>query len=139
MSRCQARWRLPHVAVTDGGPRATKRQSPSSSSVTAPLAHARTRLEAALKDATQYANAIAGQGSRDALEATRKAGKTWIFTFNDVGKAECCTALLPVRKDVKGGAGKEVLAAVDKESALLAVKQGALPARLARRGGCAAQ
>ena len=82
----------------------------------------RTQLETAMKDATKYTNAIAEQENRDALEAIRKAGKTEVYTLNDAEKAAWRKALLPVRKEVEGRLGKEVLAAVDRESAALGVK-----------------
>ena len=85
-------------------------------------ADVRTQLEGAMKDATKYTNAIAEQENRDALEAIRKAGKTEVYTLNDAEKAEWRKALLPVRKEVEGRVGKEVLAAVDKESAALGIK-----------------
>jgi C4-dicarboxylate-binding protein DctP len=85
-------------------------------------ADVRTQLEGAMRDATKYTNAIAEQENRDALEAIRKAGKTEIYTLNDAEKAEWRKALLPVRKEVEGRVGKEVLTAVDKESAALGVK-----------------
>ena len=82
----------------------------------------RTQLEGAMKDATKYTNAIAEQENRDAMEAIKKAGKTEIYTLNDAERAEWRKALLPVRKNVESRVGKEVLAAVDKETAALGVK-----------------
>ncbi|WP_194712816.1 TRAP transporter substrate-binding protein [Noviherbaspirillum soli] len=85
-------------------------------------ADVRTQLEGAMKDATKYTNAIAEQENRDALEAIKKAGKTEVYTLNDAEKAQWRKALLPVRKEVEGRVGKEVLVAVDKETAALGVK-----------------
>jgi C4-dicarboxylate-binding protein DctP len=82
----------------------------------------RTQLEGAMRDATKYTNAIAEQENKQALEAIRKNGKTEIYTLTAAEKAEWRKALLPVRKDVEGRVGKEVLNAVDKESAALGIK-----------------
>ncbi|MDB5758629.1 MAG: C4-dicarboxylate transporter, partial [Burkholderia sp.] len=65
---------------------------------------------------------IAEQENKQALEAIRKNGKTEIYTLTAAEKAEWRKALLPVRKDVEGRVGKEVLNAVDKESAALGIK-----------------
>jgi C4-dicarboxylate-binding protein DctP len=82
----------------------------------------RGQLEGAMKEATRYTNAIAEQENRQALEAIKKHGKTEIYTLTAAEKAEWRKALLPVRKDVEGRVGKEVLNAVDKESAALGIK-----------------
>jgi len=82
----------------------------------------RTQLEGAMRDATKYTNAIAEQENKQALEAIRKNGKTEVYTLTAAEKAEWRKALLPVRKDVEGRVGKEVLNAVDKESAALGIK-----------------
>ena len=82
----------------------------------------RTQLEGAMKDATKYTNAIAEQENKQALDAIRKAGKTEVYTLTAAEKAEWRKALMPVRKDVEGRVGKEVLNAVDKESAALGIK-----------------
>jgi C4-dicarboxylate-binding protein DctP len=82
----------------------------------------RTKLEGAMKEATDYTNQIAQKENQDALEAIKKAGKTKVYVLNDAEKAEWRKALLPVRKEVEGRVGKEVLQAVDKESAALGIK-----------------
>jgi C4-dicarboxylate-binding protein DctP len=85
-------------------------------------ADVRTQLEGAMKDATKYTNAIAEQENKQALDAIRKHGKTEVYTLTAAEKAEWRKALMPVRKDVEGRVGKEVLNAVDKESAALGIK-----------------
>jgi C4-dicarboxylate-binding protein DctP len=85
-------------------------------------AEIRTQLEGAMKDATKYTNAIAEQENQQALDAIRKHGKTEVYTLTAAEKTEWRKALLPVRKDVEGRVGKEVLNAVDKESAALGIK-----------------
>jgi C4-dicarboxylate-binding protein DctP len=82
----------------------------------------RTQLEGAMKEATKYTNEIANKENKDALEAIKKAGKTNVYVLSDAEKAEWRKALLPVRKEVEGRVGKEVLAAVDKETAAAGVK-----------------
>ncbi|MDB5841532.1 MAG: C4-dicarboxylate transporter [Herminiimonas sp.] len=82
----------------------------------------RGQLETAMKDATKYTNAIAQQENDQALEAIRKAGKTTIYVLNDKEKAEWRKALLPVRKEMESRIGKEVIAAVEKETATLGYK-----------------
>ncbi|MET0961746.1 MAG: TRAP transporter substrate-binding protein [Noviherbaspirillum sp.] len=85
-------------------------------------ADVRGQLETAMKDATKYTNAIAEQENKAALEAIKKHGKTEVHVLTPAEKAEWRRALLPVRKDVEGRVGKEVLNAVDKESAALGIK-----------------
>jgi C4-dicarboxylate-binding protein DctP len=82
----------------------------------------RTTLEGAMRDATKYANAIAQQENDKALDAVRKSGKTTIYALTDKEKAEWRKALLPVQKEMEGRIGKEVIAAVNKESAALGAK-----------------
>ena len=82
----------------------------------------RTQLEGAMKDATKYTNAIAEQENKQALDAIKKQGKTEVYVLTAAEKAEWRKALMPVRKDVEGRVGKEVLNAVDKESAALGIK-----------------
>ncbi|MBC7573440.1 MAG: TRAP transporter substrate-binding protein [Herminiimonas sp.] len=82
----------------------------------------RTQLEAAMKDATKYSNAIAQQENDQALELIRKSGKTAIHVLTDKEKAEWRKVLVPVQKDMEGRIGKELIAAVNKESAALGYK-----------------
>jgi C4-dicarboxylate-binding protein DctP len=82
----------------------------------------RTQLEGAMKDSTKYTNAIAEQENKQALDAIKKQGKTEVYVLTAAEKAEWRKALMPVRKDVEGRVGKEVLNAVDKESAALGIK-----------------
>ena len=82
----------------------------------------RTQLEAAMKDATKYSNAIAQQENDQALELIRKSGKTAIHVLTDKEKAEWRKVLVPVQKDMEGRIGKDLIAAVNKESAALGYK-----------------
>ena len=82
----------------------------------------RSALDGAMKDATKYANAIAQQENDRALDAVRKSGKTTIYALTDKEKAEWRKALLPVQKDMEGRIGKDVINAVNRESAALGYK-----------------
>ena len=82
----------------------------------------RVTLEAAMKDATKYSNAIAQQENDKALEAIRQTGKTTIHVMTDKERAEWRRVLVPVQKDMEGRIGKELIASVNKESAALGFK-----------------
>ena len=85
-------------------------------------ADVRGQLENAMKDASKYANAIAQQENDNALELIRKSGKTNIHVMTDQERAEWRRALLPVQKEMEGRIGKELISAVNKESATLGYK-----------------
>jgi len=82
----------------------------------------RTALEGAMKESTRYANAIAQQENDAAMEAVKKSGKTDIYVLNDKERAEWRAALLPVQKQMESRIGKDLIAAVNKESAALGIK-----------------
>jgi C4-dicarboxylate-binding protein DctP len=82
----------------------------------------RTQLEAAMTEATRYANTIAQQENDKAMEAVKKSGKTTIHTLTATEKAEWRKVLLPVQKDMESRVGKEIITAVNKESAALGYK-----------------
>jgi C4-dicarboxylate-binding protein DctP len=77
----------------------------------------RAQLEAAMKEATDYANNIAQQENDQALENIRKSGKTVIYVPNDAERAEWRKALLPVHKAMEDRIGKELIDAVNKATA----------------------
>jgi C4-dicarboxylate-binding protein DctP len=79
----------------------------------------RGQLEGAMKDATKYANAIAQQENDAAMEAVKKTGKTKVYVLNDKEKAEWRKALAPVQSQMESRIGKELIQAVNKESAAL--------------------
>jgi len=79
----------------------------------------RTQLEGAMKEATKYANAIAQQENDASMEAVKKTGKTTIYALNDKEKAEWRKALAPVQKQMEDRIGKDLIQAVNKESAAL--------------------
>jgi C4-dicarboxylate-binding protein DctP len=80
-------------------------------------ADVRTQLEAAMKEATDYANNIAQQENDQALENIRKSGKTVIYVPTDAERAEWRKALLPVHKVMEERIGKELIASVNKATA----------------------
>jgi C4-dicarboxylate-binding protein DctP len=76
----------------------------------------RTQLDAAMKNATSYANAIADQENGRAMDAIRKAGKTTIYELTPQEKAEWRKALLPVQTEMEGRIGKDLIASIRKLS-----------------------
>ena len=82
----------------------------------------RGQLDTAMKDATKYANAIAQQENDKALAAIKASGKTTIYALTAAEKAEWRKVLLPVHKEMESRIGKEVIAAVNKESTTLGYK-----------------
>ncbi|MBC3936172.1 TRAP transporter substrate-binding protein [Undibacterium rugosum] len=85
-------------------------------------ADVRNDLDAAMKAATKYANAIAQQENDNALEAVRKSGKTTVYVLTEKEKAEWRKALLSVQKDMENRIGKDLIANVNKETARLGIK-----------------
>ncbi len=77
----------------------------------------RAQLETAMKEATKYADTIAQQENDQALEAVKKSGKTLVYTPTEKEKAEWRAALLPVYKTMEERIGKELINAVNKETA----------------------
>ncbi|CAB1369461.1 TRAP transporter substrate-binding protein [Denitratisoma oestradiolicum] len=76
----------------------------------------RGQLEAAMKDATRYANAIAATENLAALEAVRKSGKTQILALSPDEKKAWQKALIKVHKDLESRVGKDLLQAIQKET-----------------------
>ncbi len=77
----------------------------------------RVQLEAALKEATEYANNIAQQENDQALENIRKSGKTVIYVPTDAERAEWRKTLVPVHNAMEERIGKELITAVNKATA----------------------
>jgi C4-dicarboxylate-binding protein DctP len=82
----------------------------------------RSELDAAMRDATKYTNAIAQQENDNALDMIRKSGKTDIHIMTDKEKAEWRAALLPVQKQMQDRIGKDLISSVNKEAATLGYK-----------------
>ncbi len=76
----------------------------------------RTTLEAAMKDATKYADDIAMKENVDALEAVRKSGRTQIITLTAEEKAAWKKALVAVHRENESRIGKEVIQSVYQET-----------------------
>ena len=69
----------------------------------------RTGLEKAMAEATSYANDIAEQENKDALEAMRKAAKTEFHEMTPEERTLWVKALAPVHKEMASRVGKETL------------------------------
>jgi C4-dicarboxylate-binding protein DctP len=77
----------------------------------------RQELEAAMKTATAYANAIADQENGRALDAIRQSGKTTVYELTPAEKVEWRKALLPVQTQMEGRIGKDLIASIRRLSA----------------------
>ena len=77
----------------------------------------RSKLEAAMKDATTYEKAIAQRDNDMALEAIRKSGKTQIYNLSAQEQAMWRNALLPVQKQMEERIGKDLIQAINRETA----------------------
>lgn len=82
----------------------------------------RRKLEAAMREATKYANAIAEQENVRALAAVKDSGKTRIHILTAEEKAEWRQALLPVWKEMEERIGAELIEAVQWEAGKVAPK-----------------
>jgi len=76
----------------------------------------RTQLEAAMKESTRYANAIASTENLDALDKVKKSGKTQIVPLTDAEKAVWAKALVKVHKEQESRIGKDLIQAIYKET-----------------------
>jgi len=77
----------------------------------------RSKLEAAMKEATTYEKAIAQRDNDMALEAIRKSGKTQIYNLSAQEQALWRNALLPVQKQMEERIGKDLIQAINRETA----------------------
>ena len=77
----------------------------------------RTALEGAMKEATTYEKAIAQRDNDMALDAIKKSGKTQIYNLSAQEQAEWRKALLPVQKQMEDRIGKDLISAINKETA----------------------
>ncbi|NMM29433.1 MAG: TRAP transporter substrate-binding protein [Glaciimonas sp.] len=82
----------------------------------------RTELEAAMKESTRYANAIAQQENDKAMAAVKASGKTTVYTLSGKEQVEWRKALVPVQKQMESRIGKELISSINKESAALLLK-----------------
>ncbi len=79
----------------------------------------RTELEAAMKDSTKYANAIAQQENDKAIAAVKASGKTTVYELTAKEQAEWRKALMPVQKQMEARIGKDLISSINEESAVL--------------------
>ena len=77
----------------------------------------RAQLEKAMREATTFEKAIAQRDNDQALDAIKKAGKTQIYTLTVQEQAEWRKALAPVQKAMEARIGKDLISAINKESA----------------------
>ncbi|WP_374703564.1 TRAP transporter substrate-binding protein [Janthinobacterium sp. ROICE36] len=77
----------------------------------------RAQLEKAMREATTFEKAIAQRDNDQALDAIKKSGKTQIYTLTVQEQAEWRKALAPVQKAMEGRIGKDLISAINKESA----------------------
>ena len=77
----------------------------------------RGQLEKAMREATTFEKAIAQRDNDQALDAIKKAGKTQIYTLTVQEQAEWRKALAPVQKAMEARIGKDLILAINKESA----------------------
>ena len=80
-------------------------------------ADVRSQLDAAMKEATDYANKIAQQENDAALDAIRKSGKASVYMPTEAEKTEWRKVMLPVHKTMEERIGKDLIAAASKAAA----------------------
>jgi C4-dicarboxylate-binding protein DctP len=79
-------------------------------------ADVRTGLDAAMAEATVYANQIAKQENDEALAKVKASGKTQIYVPSAQEKAAWKKALVPVHKEMESRIGKDTIQAVYSET-----------------------
>jgi C4-dicarboxylate-binding protein DctP len=79
-------------------------------------ADVRAGLEAAMAEATKYANQIAKEENDQALEKVKASGKTQVYVPTAQEKAAWKKALVPVHKEMESRIGKETIQSVYKET-----------------------
>src|SRR4029077_6805455 len=77
----------------------------------------RAALESAMKDATAFEHEIARKDNEDAMAAIDKSGRTKIIHLSPEQRAVWIKALLPVRSEVAGRVGSDVIEELVKEQA----------------------
>lgn len=74
----------------------------------------RLQLDLAVKDATDYANAIAAQKNEDDLKAVIATGRTTVYRMTPAEKLAMKKAFLPAHKNMESRIGKDILNRVYK-------------------------
>ena len=82
----------------------------------------RTILEAAMKDATRYTNAISQTENDDALAKMKASGRIEIVTLSDAERAQWKKALQPVYEEMAPRVGKDLIEAIHKEAVAIGSK-----------------
>lgn len=77
-------------------------------------ADVRTQLEAAMKEATDYANKIAKESNDKDLESVKASGKTEVTVLTAEQRAAFKKVLVPVHDEMAGRIGKDTIEAVHK-------------------------
>jgi C4-dicarboxylate-binding protein DctP len=79
-------------------------------------ADVRGQLEAAMKEATVYANKIAQEENDSSLEKIKASGKTQVYTPTAAERTELKKALVKTHTDMTSRIGKETIDAIYKET-----------------------
>jgi C4-dicarboxylate-binding protein DctP len=79
-------------------------------------ADVRAGLEAAMAEATVFANTIAKQENDQALEKVKASGKTQVYVPTKEERAAWKKALVPVHKEMESRIGKDTIQAVYAET-----------------------
>jgi C4-dicarboxylate-binding protein DctP len=82
----------------------------------------RTILEGAMKEATDYNNAMSDRDTVDAWKAIKASGKTEIYNLTSAERDEWIKAMSPVQDEMAGRVGKDLVAAIRKEVAGIPAK-----------------
>ena len=82
----------------------------------------RGQLEAAIKESTTYANAIASTENASALQAIKASGRVNIYTPTPAEINDWKKALMPVHKEMEGRVGKATIEAAYKAAGFVAPK-----------------
>lgn len=79
-------------------------------------ADVRGALDAAMKDATKYANDIAKAENDGDIDNVRKSGKTQIVTLTPAERAALKQAMAPVHKQMAERIGADLIQSIQKET-----------------------
>lgn len=80
-------------------------------------ADVRASLEKAMKEATVYANEVAGKDNEDALAAMKASGKTEFYQPTAAEHEALCKAMAPVYEEMGSRVGKDLITSIQKEAA----------------------
>ena len=77
----------------------------------------RVKLEQAMQEATDYTNSIASKENADALAAIKASGKSEVYAPTKEEREEWRQALVATYKSVESRVGKDIIVALQKETA----------------------